>query len=74
MTQTGEAKDPQAALNGAQVTALVGVIESVATGRLPRDTAVQVIVASFSIDAAQANKILGTVGRGFKPAEEEGKA
>jgi 2'-5' RNA ligase len=61
------AKDPTASLNGAQVTALLGIVEKVAAGLLPRETGIQSIVASFPISEAQAEKIMGSVGAGFVP-------
>jgi len=64
-----EAKDPAPALNGAQVTALQEVVASVARRELPRDSAVQLIIASFPITEEAADKILGEVGKTFFAAE-----
>jgi hypothetical protein len=56
------------ALNGAQVSSLLEVIDKVATGALPRESAVEIIKRAFNMDQAAADKLLGDVGRGFTPA------
>ena len=56
----------QLALNGAQVTALVDIVEKVAAGTLPRESAVQMIVVAFNVQSTDAEKILGSAGKGFK--------
>jgi phage-related protein (TIGR01555 family) len=60
-----EAKDPGAALNGAQVASLMQIVQAVASRSIPRETGIQLITAAFPIDTAQAEKILGEVGRSF---------
>lgn len=65
------AKDPTTALNGAQVTSLLSIIEMVTLGTLPRDTAVNLINAAFPISVEQADKILGSVGQGFVATVKE---
>jgi len=60
------------ALNGAQVVAAQGIVESTAAGRLPRSTAVAMLEAFFVMPRAQAEAILGTVGAGFTPTPEPG--
>ena len=57
------------ALNGAQITAVVDLVEKVAMGTLPREAAVNIISAGFNIDMALADKMLGSVGKGFKPQQ-----
>ena len=71
MPQPEEAVDPRTALNGAQVKAMVEVVQSTALGQLPRETAVEILAASFPISREEADLILGEVGRGFKMAKEE---
>jgi phage-related protein (TIGR01555 family) len=66
-----QAKDPSTALNGAQVTALLEIVKAVAGKELPRDSGVQMIVASFPISLENAEKIMGDVGKGFEPAKPE---
>jgi hypothetical protein len=65
------AVDPSTALNGAQVSSMVEVISKVANGELPRGTGVAILTAAFPLTPAQAEKIMGTVGRGFVPAKPE---
>ncbi len=66
-----QAVDPRTALNGAQVTALLEIVQAVAAGSLPRSSGVQMIVASFPISLLDAEKLMGDVGKGFKPASPE---
>lgn len=61
----------KAALNGAQVTALQGMVESVAQGQIPRDSAVAMIAAAFPLTREQAEEIVGDAGAGFTPAQQE---
>lgn len=56
----------QLALNGAQVTALVEIVEKVASGVLPRESALNMIVTAFNVLPQDAEKILGSAGKGFK--------
>lgn len=67
---TGEPEEKAAdsALNGAQVTAAKDIVASVAAGAIPRDTGVSMLVEFFNIDQARADRIMGSVGRGFVPA------
>jgi hypothetical protein len=60
-----EAVDPATALNGAQVTAMIEVINQVASGEMPRETGIQIIAASFPLSMEDAEAIMGDVGRGF---------
>ena len=59
------------ALNGTQITALLDIADAVATGKLPRDAAVNIITLAFLVDAAEADKLLGSVGKGFEPTKPE---
>jgi hypothetical protein len=59
------------ALNGAQIASLIQIIGEVAAGRIPRETGVQIIAASFPTIAAQAESIMGEVGRSFVPRVAE---
>lgn len=60
-TDTAEAVDPNATLNGAQVTALTTTIQSVAAGALPKETAALIILASFPLDRAQVDAMLAPI-------------
>jgi len=66
---TGGQKVADTALNGAQVTALVAIVESVAAGKLPRESAVALIESAFLVETAEAEKILGSAGKGFVPKD-----
>jgi hypothetical protein len=64
--------DPKLALNGAQVTAIVTLLTSVGDGTLPRESAIELIVAAFPISRDRAEAIMGTVGTAaFTPATGE---
>jgi phage-related protein (TIGR01555 family) len=65
----GAEKAADTALNGAQVSSLLEVVASVARGALPRETGVEIITAAFPVSREQAEKIMGTVGRGFVSSE-----
>lgn len=69
--KTEDSIDPQSSLNGAQVTSLVAVIKDVVLGMLPRESAIEIIISSFPIDRDQADRILGDVGKGFEPSQDE---
>jgi hypothetical protein len=58
-------------LNGAQVTSMLEVISGVVDGRMPRASAIEILVVAFNIARPDAESILGDIGRGFKPAPEE---
>ena len=66
-TVSGDSNVQQSALNGAQVKSILDLVQLVAQGLLPRDTAVELILSAFPIDRPQADRILGSVGRGFVP-------
>lgn len=70
-TGTEEAVDPSTALNGAQVTSLVQVVQLVASGELPRETGVAIITACFPLSPEQADAVMGPVGKGFEPPPPE---
>lgn len=60
------------AFNGAQIASLVDVVKSAALGEIPRDSAKAIIVLSFpTIDDAEAERVLGSIGKGFDPAQPE---
>ena len=53
-----QAVDPQTALNGAQVTALLEIVRAVGTAEIPKTTGAQLIAASFPLSLEEANEIL----------------
>lgn len=65
-----QAKDADAALNGAQVSSLLEIVTAVASGALPRDTGVGLILAAFPLTDEQVERIMGSVGLGFVPTAE----
>jgi hypothetical protein len=62
-------KIADAALNGAQVTALKDIITSVAAGELPRDSALEIVMLAFQLQRDAADRILGSAGRGFEATQ-----
>lgn len=55
------AKDPSAALNGAQVSSLLEIVTSVTGGTLPIKSAHAILMAAFPLTEAQASAILDPV-------------
>lgn len=50
------------ALNGAQTTSLLSILQSVSTGMLPKDSAIQTIMAAFpTIDATEAGSMVNPI-------------
>jgi len=70
LQQPAEAVDPQTALNGAQVTAMLEVVQAVVMGQLPRESAIAIISSAFPVDVKTAELILGDVGKGFVPVQQ----
>lgn len=69
-TQGVDVNVQKTALNGAQVTALAGVVQNVALGLLPRESAKGIIINAFQLDDSDAEQILGSAGKGFKVNEQ----
>jgi len=58
-------------LNGAQVTAAVEIVSEVATGRLPRESGVHMLMMFFNLSAEEAESVMGTAGtNAFEPEED----
>ncbi|HAQ4681204.1 TPA: phage portal protein [Enterococcus faecium] len=55
----------QVSLNGAQITSLVAIVQNVARGELPYDSALAMIISAFPFDESKAKEILGNAGKGF---------
>ena len=47
---------------------MLDTVARVVAGQLPRETAVAILETAFNIPHDKAEKVLGTVGRGFQPA------
>ena len=56
------------ALNGAQVTSALEIVQAVATGTLPRESGISMLTAFFGLSLEVAERVMGPVGRGFTPA------
>ena len=61
-------------MNGAQVTALINIVQQVASKQLPRDSAISLITASFPFDEEKANEILGDESFEIEPPKEQKKS
>ena len=57
---------PEFVLNGAQITAAVGIVSQVVMGELPRDAGIGQLIVLFNLTNPQAEQIMGSAGRGFK--------
>lgn len=67
----GEEKLQDTALNGAQISSALEIVTAVAEERLPRDSGIGMLIEFFDLDPAAAEKIMGSVGNGFKPKPPE---
>lgn len=65
----GEAAAPELTLNGAQINAMIDTVDAVISGRLPKDTAIQILLAGFPLDQARIERMLRDVVEGEKPAQ-----
>lgn len=63
----GGEKLADTALNGAQVAAAKGIVESVAVGALPRDAGISMLSEFFNLPRDAAERIMGSVGASFRP-------
>lgn len=66
------ALDPDQALNGAQVTALTGILEKISTGEMTKETGVKVMLASFPMGEKQAREVVQDVTEGSAEANTDG--
>lgn len=64
----GETKLQDTALNGAQITSALAIVQEVAAGRLPRDAAMGMLQSFFNMTETEAAQVMGSVGKGFTPA------
>lgn len=58
----------ETAMNGAQIASMMGIVEKVVAGLIPRDAAIGVIGAAFPTLRGQEDRILGSAGIGVAPA------
>ena len=72
-----DSPQPQAlpdALNGAQVTAALTIVQAVAARLLPRSSGVQMLSSFFNLPPATAERVMADTGRSFFAATEETEA
>ena len=63
------------ALNGAQVQSLLTITQAAAAGQIPRQTAIETIMAAFpTFGRGRAEAMLADIGMGFTPAPKGGPA
>ena len=60
----------QTSLNGAQVASMVEIVSKVATGELPRESGVNIILTSFPVTPEDAERIMGDAGQSFVPSSQ----
>ncbi len=65
---TGAEDIQKTALNGAQVSSMLEIVQSVATGNLPRESGISIIVKAFNLSPQEAEQIMSTSGKGFVPS------
>jgi len=68
----GEGLAPKEVLNGAQVTSMVGVVEKVSLGQLPRASGINILIVAFGLTAEEAEAVIGDAGAGFEPEGQDG--
>jgi len=59
--------EPSSALNGAQVTSALEIVNLVTLGQMPRESAIGQLMVFFNLTNDQAENIMGDVGKGFEP-------
>jgi uncharacterized protein len=58
------------AMNGAQVSSLIEILETVANGQLPRDSGIEAIKVAFNMSEEDAESLMATIGKGFVSTPE----
>lgn len=64
--------DPQESLNGAQVTAILEIVNRIRMGSLSKGTAEKIIGTSFPVSEQEAKALIAEVKEGDMKGEEEG--
>lgn len=67
---TQEESIQKIAMNGAQVSSLIEILSSVSNGGIPRESGIEAIKTAFMVEQSQAEKLMGSIGIGFKPSNE----
>jgi hypothetical protein len=60
------AVDPKASLNGAQVTAILEIVQRIRSGEISKATAERIIGTAFPVDEAQARALISDVQEGIE--------
>ncbi|MCD2255766.1 phage portal protein [Lactobacillus sp. CC-MHH1034] len=71
LASDGDTTIQKVSLNGAQITSLVNIVQSVAAKTLPYDSALAMLTASFPFNEAQAKEMLGNAGKGFNLSKDD---
>lgn len=66
-TPDGGTTEPDQKLEPQSISVLTDIISQVASKKLPRDSAQELIVLSFGVTTEQADKLLGSAGKDFEP-------
>lgn len=61
----------QVSLNGAQISSMISIVQQVASGTLPYDSAIQMLTSAFPFDEEKAKSILGEAGTGFTLSDRQ---
>lgn len=64
-----EASEPMQAMNGAQVTSLVDVIQQVAASTLPSEAAVRILMRAFVMSESEARELVAAANVGQMPVQ-----
>lgn len=64
-------KAADTAMNGAQVTSAIQIVTLVAADDLPRESGVAMLIEFFSLSPEAAERVMGSVGKTFKPNAPE---
>lgn len=64
-------KAQDTALNGAQISSALEIVKGVANEEIPRDSGLAMLAEFFYLSPEAAEKIMGTIGKGFKPKPPE---
>lgn len=58
---TGNSEVQMQSLNGSQVTSMVTIVQSVAEGTMPKESAIGILMASYGMTEAEAGKIINPI-------------
>ena len=67
----GGLKAQDTALNGTQISSALQILKDVAGEQIPRDSGIQALVSLLFMKPEEAEKMMGEIGKGFKPKAPE---